>query len=278
MCQVPPPQRAVRRTTTWCTWASSRWAAPESYSARRRRSRSAGASRITAQASTRCARPAATGASTIFCAATARYRRSRSATAGARARARRRGMDTARSRRRTRGTAMRRGRRYRRARVPASEQAPVPHALERGEIREVVEQLARGGAARARRGLRHRRSARGARLPHPPVPLAAREPPRRCVRRRPRGPHAAVPGDRRGGARGVAGRPARLHARLGGGRVNGRWSVEDTVALARAAKARGVDVVTTSSGGIAGPGTATPVPRVPAITCRTPSACGAKRA
>lgn len=33
--------------------------------------------------------------------------------------------------------------------------------------------------------------------------------------------------------------------------------------LARAAKARGVDVVTTSSGGIGGPGTAAPVPRVP---------------
>lgn len=45
--------------------------------------------------------------------------------------------------------------------------------------------------------------------------------------------------------------------------VNGSWDVDDTVALAREAKARGVDVVTTSSGGIAGPGTATPVPRVP---------------
>src|SRR5207344_1667663 len=38
--------------------------------------------------------------------------------------------------------------------------------------------------------------------------------------------------------------------------VNGAWNVEDTVALARAAKERGVAVVTTSSGGIAGPGTA----------------------
>ncbi|MCC7485911.1 MAG: NADH:flavin oxidoreductase/NADH oxidase [Burkholderiales bacterium] len=41
------------------------------------------------------------------------------------------------------------------------------------------------------------------------------------------------------------------------------WSMEDTVLLARAAKERGVDVVTTSSGGIAGPGTAAPVPRTP---------------
>jgi len=45
--------------------------------------------------------------------------------------------------------------------------------------------------------------------------------------------------------------------------ASGSWNVEDTIALARAAKERGVAVVTTSSGGIAGPGTATPVPRVP---------------
>lgn len=43
--------------------------------------------------------------------------------------------------------------------------------------------------------------------------------------------------------------------------VNSRWSVDDTVELVRAAKARGVDVVTTSSGGIHGPGTATLMPR-----------------
>ncbi len=45
--------------------------------------------------------------------------------------------------------------------------------------------------------------------------------------------------------------------------ANSQWSVDDTVALARAAKERGVDVVTTSSGGINGPGTATLVPRYP---------------
>ncbi len=44
---------------------------------------------------------------------------------------------------------------------------------------------------------------------------------------------------------------------------NGRWTMDDTVALARAAYERGVDVVTTSSGGIHGPGTAAPVARVP---------------
>ena len=41
------------------------------------------------------------------------------------------------------------------------------------------------------------------------------------------------------------------------------WTIDDTVALAREAKARGVEVVTTSSGGIGGAGTATLVPRVP---------------
>jgi 2,4-dienoyl-CoA reductase-like NADH-dependent reductase (Old Yellow Enzyme family) len=45
--------------------------------------------------------------------------------------------------------------------------------------------------------------------------------------------------------------------------VNSLWTVDDTVALVRAAKERGVDAVTTSSGGINGPGTATLVPRLP---------------
>ena len=45
--------------------------------------------------------------------------------------------------------------------------------------------------------------------------------------------------------------------------ANSLWSVDDTVTLVRAAKERGVDVVSTSSGGINGPGTATLVPRYP---------------
>jgi 2,4-dienoyl-CoA reductase-like NADH-dependent reductase (Old Yellow Enzyme family) len=45
--------------------------------------------------------------------------------------------------------------------------------------------------------------------------------------------------------------------------ANSLWSVDDTVALVREARARGVEAVTTSSGGIAGPGTATLVPRAP---------------
>ena len=45
--------------------------------------------------------------------------------------------------------------------------------------------------------------------------------------------------------------------------ANSLWSVDDTVALVRAAKERGATVVTTSSGGINGPGTATLVPHYP---------------
>jgi 2,4-dienoyl-CoA reductase-like NADH-dependent reductase (Old Yellow Enzyme family) len=45
--------------------------------------------------------------------------------------------------------------------------------------------------------------------------------------------------------------------------LNSRWSVDDTVALVREVRARGIDAVTTSSGGIHGPGTATLVPRLP---------------
>ena len=45
--------------------------------------------------------------------------------------------------------------------------------------------------------------------------------------------------------------------------LNSRWTLDDTVELARAAKERGIDVLTTSSGGINGPGTATLVPRKP---------------
>lgn len=45
--------------------------------------------------------------------------------------------------------------------------------------------------------------------------------------------------------------------------VNGCWDVDDTIVLARAVRERGIEAVTTSSGGIHGPGTATLVPRWP---------------
>jgi 2,4-dienoyl-CoA reductase-like NADH-dependent reductase (Old Yellow Enzyme family) len=43
----------------------------------------------------------------------------------------------------------------------------------------------------------------------------------------------------------------------------GEWSMKDTVALALALKARGVDAIDCSSGGISGDGELAPVPRVP---------------
>ena len=43
----------------------------------------------------------------------------------------------------------------------------------------------------------------------------------------------------------------------------GAWEIEDTVALARELKPRGVDVIDCSSGGIEGPLTLAVVPRVP---------------
>ena len=43
----------------------------------------------------------------------------------------------------------------------------------------------------------------------------------------------------------------------------GAWNMDDTVALARELKARGIDVITCSSGGISGPLNMAIVPRVP---------------
>jgi 2,4-dienoyl-CoA reductase-like NADH-dependent reductase (Old Yellow Enzyme family) len=45
--------------------------------------------------------------------------------------------------------------------------------------------------------------------------------------------------------------------------IDGAWSVDDTVALAKALKERGVDVITCSSGGIGGPLNMAIVPRTP---------------
>jgi 2,4-dienoyl-CoA reductase-like NADH-dependent reductase (Old Yellow Enzyme family) len=45
--------------------------------------------------------------------------------------------------------------------------------------------------------------------------------------------------------------------------IEGGWTLEDTVVLARELKERGIDVIDCSSGGIAGSATATRVPRVP---------------
>ena len=54
---------------------------------------------------------------------------------------------------------------------------------------------------------------------------------------------------------------AAVRARLRGRRRAGRLELDDTVAFARELKARGVDVIDCSSGGISGSATAAQVPR-----------------
>jgi 2,4-dienoyl-CoA reductase-like NADH-dependent reductase (Old Yellow Enzyme family) len=147
--------------------------------------------------------------------------------------------------------------------IGASGQAPVPHALDRGEIRDVVARW-REAALRALDAgydALEVHAAHGYLIHQFLSPLANRR-------------SDAYGGDLAGRMRlcleivetvrraWPAGHPLFMRVSATDG-VNGSWSVDDTVALARAAKERGVAVVTTSSGGIAGPGTAAPVPRVP---------------
>ena len=147
--------------------------------------------------------------------------------------------------------------------IGASGEAPVPHALDRAEIREVVARW-REAALRALDAgydVLEVHAAHGYLIHQFLSPLANRR-------------SDAYGGDLEGrmrlcleiveAVRGAwpADRPLFMRVSAVDG-VNGAWDVEDTIALARAAKERGVAVVTTSSGGIAGPGTAAPVPRVP---------------
>jgi 2,4-dienoyl-CoA reductase-like NADH-dependent reductase (Old Yellow Enzyme family) len=147
--------------------------------------------------------------------------------------------------------------------LPASESAPVPHALDRGEIAEVVAQW-REAALRATDAgydILEVHAAHGY-LIHQFLSPAANQ------------RTDAYGGDLEGRMRlclevvdavrqaWPAGLPLFMRVSAVDG-SNSQWSVEDTVTLARAARALGVDAVTTSSGGIAGPGTATLVPRLP---------------
>src|SRR5215510_13528612 len=135
--------------------------------------------------------------------------------------------------------------------VPASEQAPAPHALEREEIAQVVANW-REAARRALDAgydLLEVHAAHGYLIHQFLSPL---------VNRRSDAYGGALAGRMRlcleivEAVRGVwpADRPLFLRLSAMDG-VNGAWSVEDTVALARAARERGVAVITTSSGGIA---------------------------
>ena len=147
--------------------------------------------------------------------------------------------------------------------IPASEHAPAPHALTREEIGALVESW-RTAAARALDAgyeIVEVHAAHGYLVHQFLSPLANRR-------------DDAYGGDLQGRMRLCLevieavrsawphDRPVFLRLSAVDG-VDGAWSADDTVVLARAAKERGIDIVTTSSGGIAGPGTATPVPRAP---------------
>ena len=147
--------------------------------------------------------------------------------------------------------------------LPPSDAAPVPHALAIGEIRKVIEhwRVAALRAADAGYDIIEIHAAHGYLIHQFLSPIAN------------------LRGDAYGGD--LQGRmrlcleiveavreawPQELPVFMRVSAVDGlnsRWSVEDTVELVRAARERGVEVVTASSGGINGAGTATLVPRVP---------------
>lgn len=147
--------------------------------------------------------------------------------------------------------------------LPASEQAPLPHALDLAEIAEVVANWREAAlrAVDAGYDIVEVHAAHGYLIHQFLSPLANKR-------------TDAYGGDLEGrmrlcleiveAVRGVwpADKPVFMRVSAVDG-LNGSWDIDDTVALARAAKERGIETITTSSGGIAGPGTATPVPRLP---------------
>ena len=147
--------------------------------------------------------------------------------------------------------------------LPASDTAPVPHALDRDEIQDVVDhwRVAALRALDAGYDIIEVHAAHGYLIHQFLSPLANLR-------------TDAYGGDLAGrmrlclevveAVRAVwpADRPVFMRVSAVDG-LNSRWSVEDTVELVRAAQERGIDAVTTSSGGIHGAGTATLVPRQP---------------
>ena len=108
-----------------------------------------------------------------------------------------------------------------------------------------------GGAARRAPRPRRHRDPRRARLPAAPVPVAARQPAQRRVRRQPREPDALSARGVRRRARGVPGRRAGLGAHLGdrlGRRRLGHRAARSR--LSQALEARGCAAIHVSSGGV----------------------------
>jgi 2,4-dienoyl-CoA reductase-like NADH-dependent reductase (Old Yellow Enzyme family) len=147
--------------------------------------------------------------------------------------------------------------------IAASETAPVPHALDRDEIRALVAHWREAAVRAADAGydIIEVHAAHGYLIHQFLSPVTNQR-------------NDAYGGDLAGRMRlcleiveavraaWPADRPAFMRVSAVDG-VNSLWSVDDTIALARAAKERGVEVVTASSGGINGPGTATLIPRYP---------------
>jgi 2,4-dienoyl-CoA reductase-like NADH-dependent reductase (Old Yellow Enzyme family) len=145
--------------------------------------------------------------------------------------------------------------------LPASETAPIPHALDRSEIPELVEHW-REAALRALDAgydIVELHAAHGYLVHQFLSPIANQR-------------DDAYGGDLQGrmrlcleiieAVRAVWPQHLPLFLRVSAvDGANSRWSVDDTVELVKAAQARGIDAVTTSSGGINGALTATIVPR-----------------
>ncbi len=111
--------------------------------------------------------------------------------------------------------------------VPHADGEPAPSSARRRGSRGVRDAFV--AAARARRSLRHRRdrAAHGARLSAARIPVADREPARRCVRRQLRQPHPLSARGLRRGARGVAARTGRSACALSATDwVDGGWTLE----------------------------------------------------
>ncbi len=159
------------------------------------------------------------------------------------------------------------GSRSRRARSPFADGYATPRALAKRGDRRDARRLRRRRAPRARRGLRRRRDPRGARLPPPRVPVAARERARRRVRRLAREPDA-LPARGRGTRSATRGRRTARSSSASrpptGRRAAG--TSRSRSSSPRRMRALGVDLVDCSSGGQV---PHAKVPLGPATRCRS---------
>jgi 2,4-dienoyl-CoA reductase-like NADH-dependent reductase (Old Yellow Enzyme family) len=89
--------------------------------------------------------------------------------------------------------------------LPANPGWHVPHALDAGEIRAIVDSFALAARRVLRAGFTAPQHPRRPRVPDPQLPVADLESARRRIRRRPRGTDALSARNRRSGARRMAG-------------------------------------------------------------------------